>query len=630
MTRSGVRFPSAPPVPPRMPKFSKNPGNPSFPLPAVALNCYTKAMDLVGKPTSLSRRKGSSAWYYRRRLPTHLCGIAGRREFVVSLRTSDYQQALMRLPDAEREYLALIEALSASGDQGLTGIRSTVPEEPKPDRAKPKFSAQQAAPLAKSYFQWALAELDRAPLAFPNHQARIDEVHELELDLGMWQDSDSSYVLRRIARITSQLLIRRGLGGAKDPEAAALLWNYLYRAERQIMILRWERAKGNFRDEISDTMFAATRFNGQPEIGPPQEISFSRVLEEYRQEYLTRNEVTPKSKLKTEAALRIIERFFGASTAIGTIDRSRSDAFRNTLETLPPNFTKRFADTMALEDIAGAHAQSGSTATLAADTQSYYLRCLANIGSFATLKGYAADESVYRPRLRTKRKPLHQRRNAFSNCQLNAIFTAVPFEQPWQAQPENGSASMFWVPLIALFSGMRMNEILQLGPANCRQLADETPYFELTTSMRLKTAAAVRIVPIHPELLAIGISDFIQEQAQRGAELLFDDVSVGSDGYRSSTFSKRFKHWLTSLRIEEPGRHVTFHSFRHNFRDALRLPDINRDIIDELGGWSRGKETSTGYGDGSRLKALADVIGKVRYDVDLSHLMIEHLPPGDA
>ena len=48
---------------------------------------------------------------------------------------------------------------------------------------------------------------------------------------------------------------------------------------------------------------------------------------------------------------------------------------------------------------------------------------------------------------------------------------------------------------------------------------------------------------------------------------MFDDVPPGPDGYASSTFSKRYSTFWKSLDVAEPGRRVSFHSFRHNFRD---------------------------------------------------------------
>lgn len=80
---------------------------------------------------------------------------------------------------------------------------------------------------------------------------------------------------------------------------------------------------------------------------------------------------------------------------------------------------------------------------------------------------------------------------------------------------------------------------------------------------------------------------------------------------------------MRSLGLKEPCRKVSSHSFRHNFRDALRLPTANQDLVRELGGWSRGDHTSTSYGYGARAAALRPLVERIRYELDLSHLGTE-------
>ena len=45
-------------------------------------------------------------------------------------------------------------------------------------------------------------------------------------------------------------------------------------------------------------------------------------------------------------------------------------------------------------------------------------------------------------------------------------------------------------------------------------------------------------------------------------------------------------------------KNCVVHSFRHSFRDRLRL-----DMIDEIGGWSSGK-IGEGYGEGFKINQL--------------------------
>ncbi|NVJ92869.1 MAG: hypothetical protein HWE34_14500, partial [Methylocystaceae bacterium] len=68
--------------------------------------------------------------------------------------------------------------------------------------------------------------------------------------------------------------------------------------------------------------------------------------------------------------------------------------------------------------------------------------------------------------------------------------------------------------------------------------------------------------------------------------------------------------------IEADGDRTSFHSFRHNFRDALREADVRHEIAMLLGGWadsSRGKSAQMFYGNGFAMKTILAELGKIKY-----------------
>lgn len=68
----------------------------------------------------------------------------------------------------------------------------------------------------------------------------------------------------------------------------------------------------------------------------------------------------------------------------------------------------------------------------------------------------------------------------------------------------------FWVPVIGLFSGMRLEEICQLRTDDIRSEV-EINFFDINdrASRQVKNSNAVRRVPIHPELIRIGFLDHV-------------------------------------------------------------------------------------------------------------------------
>jgi integrase len=100
---------------------------------------------------------------------------------------------------------------------------------------------------------------------------------------------------------------------------------------------------------------------------------------------------------------------------------------------------------------------------------------------------------------------------------------------------------------------------------------------------------------------------------ERGEVHLFPDLPGKDQGHVADLFQKRFSYWLRQeLGINVPG--VSFHSFRHGFRDALREAGVPIDATRALGGWARSGGVEERYGQGTHPATLARELTKVRYD----------------
>ena len=70
-------------------------------------------------------------------------------------------------------------------------------------------------------------------------------------------------------------------------------------------------------------------------------------------------------------------------------------------------------------------------------------------------------------------------------------------------------------------------------------------------------------------------------------------------------------------------RKTTFHSLRHNYRDALRDTEMSGEMVRALGGWSGGGSTSDDYGSGFTPERLYGAIQAIDMDrLDLWHLCL--------
>ncbi len=180
----------------------------------------------------------------------------------------------------------------------------------------------------------------------------------------------------------------------------------------------------------------------------------------------------------------------------------------------------------------------------------------------------------------------------------------------------------FWVPLLALYSGMRLSECCQLtvDDVAVRDGADVI-MVRGGDGKKVKTAAARRVIPVHPELVKMGFLAYADAQRKAGHTRLFPELKRDRRGYYSDPFQKWFSRFLDKAGAKRP--RTSFHSFRHCATDALREARVPPERIRAIMGWAgRGME-ETVYGAGLRPSTLAREIRKVRYEgLDLSHLHV--------
>jgi integrase len=146
---------------------------------------------------------------------------------------------------------------------------------------------------------------------------------------------------------------------------------------------------------------------------------------------------------------------------------------------------------------------------------------------------------------------------------LKAIFNAPIYKgcKSSRGWKHSGSeilvdSGRYWVPLISLFSGARLGEIVQLRIADVLE-EQSILHFALLDEeedQRLKNENSRRRIPVHPKLIELGFRDLLWQRRERGEVRLFPDLPMGEDGYYSSPFSKfygRFSNERGGQRSED-------------------------------------------------------------------------------
>lgn len=553
----------------------------------------------------------------------------------ITLGTKERSVALERLPAARCELMEFFQR-GGIAQKLSSGIVPSFRGAERPSHPElPLLTNADAQRLARDYFQAELSELDAvsADLITFSPDQREQWLFELTdrlaaLTHGKPDEEDPAL------GIEISLLRAAGKRASYQSEPSRLLRGYIRRALAQLWRIELDRARGDFCDAITDRMFVPTVCppnapSSHSSVLASSSIPLETLITEFDREFIEGEEITAKTANKNRAALSVIQRYFGADADVARIDFEAMTAFRDTLAALPPNVTKKFGKEADLGQIAQANIEAGGP-FLNRETQATYLRLLGSLFDYARKRRYVSFNDAMDLRPKGKSTPAQARRRPFAHEQLRTIFTApiytgcVDDERGYaKPGPNRPRRSRFWVPLLGLFTGLRMEEILQLTPEHVQLDRNGEPFLHITPGMKVKTDNAFREVPIHRDLLRLGFMSFVMARREEGLhQLLFDDVPVASDGHRSTNFSKRFATFLGSLGIKEDERRTCFHSFRHNFRDGLRQPDANPDFVREAGGWAM-RETSDFYGDGTKAHLLRDLIDGIDYDLDLRHL---HLP----
>ncbi|ASJ25979.1 phage integrase SAM-like domain-containing protein [Laribacter hongkongensis] len=203
-------------------------------------------------------------------------------------------------------------------------------------------------------------------------------------------------------------------------------------------------------------------------------------------------------------------------------------------------------------------------------------------------------------------------RQPYSLEDLNAIFGMPIFRKAERPKAGRGEAA-FWLPLLGLFTGARLEELGQLLCSDVRE-RDRVNYIAISDAeegQSVKTSSSRRLIPLHPELLRLGFLDYVADQRKRGHQHLFHLLESNRHGACTAAWSKWYGRFARTPSLNMPKSKV-FHSFRHTFKDAARNSGIPKDVHDAFTGHSANDVGST-YGNGPSLQSLAVWISKLEY-----------------
>ncbi len=213
--------------------------------------------------------------------------------------------------------------------------------------------------------------------------------------------------------------------------------------------------------------------------------------------------------------------------------------------------------------------------------------------------------------------------------ELNAIFRTTVYGTPPDVPDAGSGWAAWWLPVLALFVGARLEELGQLLIADVG-VENRIPFIEVTDmpddgdrvkAKSVKTDAGRRRVPLHSVLIRLGFLDYVAHQKARGFTTLFPALRRYR-GRATKNWSRWWGRWID--------KHVTrdkrkcFHSLRHSLIRELRRQKTSSEIIKAIVGHSA-KDVTSGYGRSNGqlydLTTLDSELQRLRYEgLDLTAL----------
>ena len=326
---------------------------------------------------------------------------------------------------------------------------------------------------------------------------------------------------------------------------------------------------------------------------------------------------------------------FAGDRAPMAYDRITAADFRRALTRLPADYGKspKWRGLPLRELVAHAETE-GVVEFLTQKTVARHLSALSSFWRWLAESGRVpkSAENLFSGFSKGKRKSLsavRAERGMWEPELLRALFATpvwtgcLSAQRRTQAGPHIIRDHAFWVPLIGLFTGMRLEEICQLAVGDIRRV-EGIWVFDVHggVGLHIKNSDSERLVPIHRTLLRLGLIEQMVS-GRPSAHRLFNTLTEqGPDGKLGLGFTKWFSRYRKLTGIYDEQR--DFHSLRHTVTTLLVNARAHPVWLDELIGHANPgrRSESSRYTKAVWLSNLRDTIELLDPRVDLSALML--------
>lgn len=586
-------------------------------------------------------RRGAS-YYARVKVPTDLVDLIGKRELVKALGTKDENEAKRLMwpvvEDWNRQFDDLRARRAMTDDDKAHAVwqhyeatlerddqtRRTAPMQADIDEAtRAMFARVQRGEIASTD---PLAVLD-ATLEVQVKQ-RAGEIDALARQIKLADmkrhlaTGNTALIAHEVDAYVEQnrLLVDRDHPDWKDTAARMM------RAEVEGLKRTVERDQGDYDGVPKDPIVKPAIGTARETAAPGEAIM--ELFANYARE--NPNRIKPDTLAQARRDVGLFVEYVGSTFPVHRIDKKAVREWKALLLQYPVKATETKAfEGMKLAQIV-QHNKTVNKPTISTTTVNRYLSGFSAFCTWLSNHGYLSQNPAADMFLKKNKE---KKGKPFSVEQMNTLFNSPFFtgcqsdEAPrFWSKPGDFKIRdhRFWVPLIMLYSGARPAEIAQLGVEDVRQEHGHW-IMHITTEgegdKSVKTEGSMRVVPVHPELVRLGLLKYRAGIKESGEKRLFPLAERNERGQMIADFSRDFPRYLTKIGVKT-GRGISLYSFRHGATDAWRRSGLLDDQFGYILGHTSGTMTQR-YGTlpQGMLEQRVELVNAIAYP----NLRLEHL-----
>ncbi|WP_028966365.1 tyrosine-type recombinase/integrase [Sphingomonas phyllosphaerae] len=335
-----------------------------------------------------------------------------------------------------------------------------------------------------------------------------------------------------------------------------------------------------------------TLLGRKPDVRHEFEPSFSQLASDYMKLWKTQTGLKESNTEQQKRATFALFAGYWRDKPIRGIGRPDAARFMDALRHLDSAWARSSAArAMTWDDLQDAF--GGRDKGLSDATRNRHAATLQALWEWASERGYAEGRnpfSGHRTRLR-------------AGVNVKGYRPWEPEELERLLNPGPKRSDLREVMLVALFSGMRLDEIASLTWANLKKV-DGIDVFDVRDA---KTPAGNRQVPVHPSL-----SWLVSRTRGKPKDRLWPGFNPEGPGKKAGADAgKEFTRFKQSLGFAD--RQAAFHSFRKNAVAQWEAASVPETEVAQIVGHEKKGITFGVYGRGVSIQRRAQIVSMLKY-----------------